>query len=230
LVNGVIFLNDSSKEIAFTEHPALAGKTSAVIPHLTYDEIFSTQSKQKEYTYDRPIKVSFFGLIRPYKQLDRLINCMKEISAAESSLAISGASFGYPHIEQQLKELAQGSSNIELSCAYLTHDRLEQFVDECDAVILPYRDVLNSGAAIFALSRLRPVMVPNLKSMLELRSIVGGDWVFCYAGDLTSQRIRDFISWVKKTPRASPPDMSSFDPEVVAAKTVQFYYFLSKIR
>ena len=106
LVNGVIFLNHSSKDIASTELAALTGKTSTVIPHLTYDEIFSIQSKQKNYTHDRPIQLGCFGLIRPYKQLDRLIQCMKEISAAEASLSISGSSFGYPHLERQLKELA----------------------------------------------------------------------------------------------------------------------------
>ena len=227
LVNGVIFLNHSSKDIASAELTALTGKTSTVIPHLTYDEIFSIQSKQKNYTHDRPIQLGCFGLIRPYKQLDRLIQCMKEISAAEASLFVSGTSFGYPDLERQLKELAHDRVNINLSFAYLTHEQLEQFVDGCDAVILPYRNVLNSGAAIFALSRLRPVMVPSLASMLELKETVGGDWVFCYSGDLTSQRIREFISWVKTTPRASRPDMSSFDPDVVAAMTARFYRLLS---
>ena len=115
---------------------------------------------------------------------------MKEISAAEASLFISGTSFGYPHIEQQLKELAH-DRNINLSFAYLTHDQLERFVDECDAVILPYRNVLNSGAAIFALSRLRPVMVPSLTSMLELRKlwVTIGSFVI-----LATSHHREFVS------------------------------------
>ena len=223
LIDGVIYLNRASKNIALVQHPLLKRKKSAVIPEMTHYKIFSTQSRQKHYTHERPIRLGNFGLIRPYKQLDRLIDCMKEIPSTDATLAISGASFGYPQLEQQLKELAQNSSNIKLSFGYLTHEKLERFVDECDAVILPYRDILNSGAAIFALSRLRPIMVPNLGGMAELRQAVGDDWVFCYSGTLTSERIREYLSWLKVTPRPSPPDMSLFDPEVVAAATAQFY-------
>ncbi len=227
LVDGVIFLNHTSRDAASTEHRALVGKNCTITPLITNDDLFSIPANNKEYTHDRSVNLGFFGLIRPYKQLDRLIHCMKEISAAEASLAISGASFGYPHIERQLKDIALDASNIKLSFSYLTHAQLEQFADECDAVILPYRNILNSGAAIFALSRLRPVMVPDLGGMLELKRTVGDDWVFCYSGELTSGKIREFLTWLRVTPRRSPPDMSSFSPETVAATTAQFYNSLS---
>jgi beta-1,4-mannosyltransferase len=228
LIDGIIFLNRTSKDIVLAEYAILRGKKSAVIPHGSFDELFSIPSKQKKYTPHCPVRLGYFGLIRPYKQLDRLLNCMKDISTTEASLAVAGTSFGYPELEQQIKELARGLRNVHLSLAHLTHDQLMRFVDDSDAVILPYRDILNSGAAILALSRQRPIMVPSLGGMLELKEAVGANWVFCYSGDLTSEKFREFIGWVKTTPRDSPPDMTSFDPEIVAASTVRFYHLLKQ--
>src|SRR3546814_10110494 len=59
--------------------------------------------------------------------------------------------------------------------------------DEADAVVLPYRDIVNSGSALLALSRFRPVIAPRLGSLIELQGQVGEDWLWLYDGPLTGR-------------------------------------------
>jgi glycosyltransferase involved in cell wall biosynthesis len=226
LVDGVIFLNQASMAIASAEHKALIGNRSAVIPPMTYNETFSARSQPRKCIENTPVRLGYFGLIRPYKQVDRLMRCMREVPETEAFLAVSGMIVLDPR-EQEYKELAQNSGNIRFSNEFLADEQLERFVDDCDAIVLPYREILNSGSAIFALSRLRPVMVPDLGSMAELKETAGGNWVFCYSGELTASKIRDFVAWVRTTERTSPPDMSTFDSELVAAMTARFYFSLA---
>jgi beta-1,4-mannosyltransferase len=73
---------------------------------------------------------------------------------------------------------------------------------------LPYRSVLNSGAMLFALSRNRPVLAPNIGSLPELRETVGPDWVYLYEGEFNQSVLNDFIAWMRKTKRG---DMAPLD-------------------
>src|SRR3546814_7963709 len=72
-------------------------------------------------------------------------------------------------------------------------DLIERITDEADAVVLPYRDIVNSGSALLALSRFRPVIAPRLGSLIELQGQVGEDWLWLYDGPLTGERMREGI-------------------------------------
>ena len=92
----------------------------------------------------------------------------------------------------------------------LANEELEQLVDRADAVVLPYKDILNSGSAIFALCRNRPVIVPAVGSMPELQELVGREWVYLYSGEVTPELLRDALLWVRTTPRSDAPPLDAF--------------------
>src|SRR3546814_7330881 len=94
--------------------------------------------------------------------------------------------------------------------------------DEADAVVLPYRDIVNSGSALLALSRFRPVIAPRLGSLIELQGQVGEDWLWLYDGPLTGERMREGIEWVRNTQRISPPDLSAQDWTHIGEKLARF--------
>ena len=58
------------------------------------------------------------------------------------------------------------------------------YLPATDLVVLPYRDILNSGSAVLALSFDRPVLVPRRGSLGDLQNHVGRQWVRTYEGDI----------------------------------------------
>ena len=88
--------------------------------------------------------------------------------------------------------------------------KFEAIVDSADAVVLPYRNILNSGAALFALSRNRPVLAPNIGSLPELRETVGSDWIYLYHGEFNQCVLIDFIAWMRRTKRSEVAPLDSY--------------------
>ncbi len=69
------------------------------------------------------------------------------------------------------------------------------YLSAANAVILPYREVLNSGSALLALSCSRPVMVPDRGAMSELRADFSSDWVNIFQGPLDVPVLQDALRW-----------------------------------
>jgi hypothetical protein len=96
-------------------------------------------------------------------------------------------------------------------------------VTEAELVVLPYRDVHNSGAALLALSLDRPVLVPDNEVTAELAAEVGPGWVHRYDGELTAETLRRALSAVREERRAPRPDLSGREWDGAAAAHVAVY-------
>ena len=98
---------------------------------------------------------------------------------------------------------------------------LERVIDGHDAVVLPYRRILNSGAALHSLTRNKPILAPRLGSLPELQQMVGSDWVHLYEGEISAQNIEDFLAAVC-TLTAPRPNLSTFDWQKVGSDVTNF--------
>lgn len=103
----------------------------------------------------------YFGLIRPYKGVDRLIRTFREIEGAALRLVVLGMPKA-PGLESTIRELACRDPRVEAHLEFVEDDRLAAYLKACDAVVLPYRDSLTSGAAVLAGAAHRPVVMPKL--------------------------------------------------------------------
>jgi hypothetical protein len=65
-------------------------------------------------------------------------------------------------------------------------------------VVLPYRDILNSGAALLALSFDVPVLVPKKGALGELQETIGQQWVRLYEDDLSQGDLQLGLAWAAK--------------------------------
>ncbi len=72
-------------------------------------------------------------------------------------------------------------------------------------MVLPYREMHNSGAALTALSLNRPVLVPDNEVNRELAEEVGPGWVFRYDGELTGRHLLDALAAHRARPPARVP-------------------------
>jgi beta-1,4-mannosyltransferase len=150
---------------------------------------------------DGPVKLVYFGQVRPYKNLDGLIRAASGISPDEMRVKIIGWS-KEPDFTRFLVDLSKAAPAVTLDIRNMLVPQrdLETALDESDGVVLPYRKILNSGAALFALSRNRPVMAPSLGTLPELQDEIGHDWIRLYSGaDIAEDDLRAFSRQLRQS-------------------------------
>ena len=73
-------------------------------------------------------------------------------------------------IEADLRTAAAGDPRISMQLRSIPDDEMQLYLRACDAVVLPFRDVLTSGSAILAMSFGRAVIAPRLGCLPETLS------------------------------------------------------------
>lgn len=162
------------------------------------------------------------GQVRPYKNLPALAEAARLLGDERLLLGIAG----HPdHAESvaALREAAERDPRLLLELVRLDDARMGLWLRAADAVVLPYRRILNSGSAILALSAGRPVVAPGVGAMPELARAVGDQWVRLYQGEMSAPVLREALEWVRDTGRPDAPDLQAFDWDAIAAATIDGY-------
>ena len=108
----------------------------------------------------------FLGQLRAYKGVEELIGCVRAMDAPDLRLVVAGRPVGAT-IETDLRAAAAGDPRISLQLRAIPDDEMQLYLRACDAVVLPFRDVLTSGSAILAMSFGRAVIAPRLGCLPE---------------------------------------------------------------
>jgi hypothetical protein len=129
-------------------------------------------------------------------------------------------------VESEIRAAADGAAasradDVRLDLRWIPPDEVQPFFAAADLVVLPYRQILNSGAVVLAMTLGRPVLVPDLGSMRELQETFGAAWVRLFAGDLTAGELTAASAWARSTQRP-PIDPASLDwrPRALQIKRV----------
>lgn len=220
LLDGVVFLSDSSRETILDAYPGLGQLPHLVVPHGVYLDRGSASAPPPPVR-NRPVRLVYAGRVKRYKAPDLLAHCAAALPAGSLELTIAGAC-DEPALKQELTSLAVSHEHIDTRLAFLSDTELEDLLDGADAIVMPYRDILNSGSAIHALSRFRPFIAPRLGSLMELQHQVGTDWVWLYDGDLTAETLAKALRWVRDTPRPNAPDLTIFQWQAIGERLAAF--------
>ena len=149
-----------------------------VIPHGS-NELFFTSSVSKQAArahLDIPLSkkvILFFGLIRPYKGLEYLLEAFEEIEAQvkDAMLLIAGNFHGDRAVLQHYsKLLAQFADKDNVRCVmdYIPCDKVGYFFSAADVVVLPYIQASQSGILLSAFAAGRPVIVTDAGGLSEV--------------------------------------------------------------
>ncbi|HEX8486940.1 MAG TPA: glycosyl transferase [Propionibacteriaceae bacterium] len=204
----VILLNSSTV--------APDGVPSETIVHGHYRGWFARYPKPEA----RPGQLSYFGLIRPYKGVDRLLAAFAELPG-DYTLEVAGNPSA--DLVTPLTELASRDPRVKLIPRYIPDEELVRVACSAELVVLPYREMHNSGGALTALSLDRPVLVPHNEVNARLSREVGPGWVHTYRGELTSAVLARALSDVRSGPRADRPDLSAREWDVAGSRHVAAY-------
>ena len=148
------------------------GRPSLLIPHGDYADWFAGQKREAEVSG----RLLFFGMIRPYKQVPALVSAFVALSDPDLSLRI----VGQPHsaeLAAAIETARAGDGRVTIEFGHASDARLVAEVTSAEVVVLPYREMVNSGAALLALSLGRPVIVPESVTTADLAAEVGPGWV-----------------------------------------------------
>jgi hypothetical protein len=118
---------------------------------------------------------------------------------------------GKPSTEElarALTEIAGGDERIQLTLKFLPDAELVDIVSAAELVVLPYREMHNSGGVLTSLSLDRPVLVPSNEVTERLAVEVGDGWVWRYDGELTPEVLLDTLERVRFSTRSERPDLS----------------------
>ena len=109
------------------------------------------------------------GGCKRYRNLLGLIEAFKSLGVLRTAgtLVIAGK-FQEPEYRQAVERAISGRGDIRLFPQYIPDDELQNYLISADVVVLPYLDILTSGAAVLALSFGRPVVAPRKGCLIDL--------------------------------------------------------------
>ena len=102
----------------------------------------------------------FIGACARYKNLDGLVRSFLELGG-DALLIVAGRFEDVSYYEEVLG-LAKSSPRIRLYPGFVPDSEVQKYLIACDAVVVPYREILTSGSAMLAFSFGRPVVSVSL--------------------------------------------------------------------
>lgn len=111
----------------------------------------------------------FYGQVRKYKGLERLLKAFAALDEENIRLILVGKPLP-PSLGHLLSVQASSDPRVVTHFEFIPNDRLITYLNACDLVVLPCEDSLTSGAAILAASYGRPILVPRQGCMGEFSS------------------------------------------------------------
>lgn len=186
--------------------PEVDGVPSVLIPHGHYRSWFDRMPRADVI----PGRLGYVGLIKPYKGVERLVDAFAEASAIDPTLTLRIA--GRPTdaaMERGLRAAAERIGGLRTTLRYVGEEEFVALVTSSELVVLPYRLMHSSGAALAALSLGRPVLVPDNEVTRALAAEVGPGWVHRFGGDLTAGALLDAVRSLRADPPVAAPDLST---------------------
>ncbi len=154
-----------------------------------------------------PGRVGYVGLIKPYKGIEALLAAFATAREADERLTLRIAGNpSDPAIAEAVRQASERTPGIEAVLRYVTEAEFAETVTSSTVVVLPYRQMHNSGAALAALSLGRPVLVPDNETNRALAAEVGAAWVRTFAGELDAD---DLVTAVAAGIAPGAPDLSA---------------------
>lgn len=149
----------------------MSAEQIAVVPHGHYGDWYpqllgKTEAREILDLPDTARVFLYFGLVREYKGLDRLLEAFACLKTEDVRLILAGQAF-LESLSHALTAQAAADPRVEARFEFLPDDLLITYLSACDLVVLPYRDILISGSAILAAQCARPILAPSVGCLRE---------------------------------------------------------------
>jgi glycosyltransferase involved in cell wall biosynthesis len=131
-----------------------------VIPHGAFAHLAEAPEGPPPFQTDKKV-VLFFGLMRPYKGIDVLLEAWRGIDDAELWIA------GMPRMDISGLE-ASAPENVRFVPRFIGDAELPPYFRRADLVVLPYREIEQSGVLFTALAFGKPLLLSDVGGFGEI--------------------------------------------------------------
>ena len=148
-----------------------------VIPHANYIGCYENiinrwEAQTKLGITDAKLILLFLGLIRTYKGVPELIDAFKQLETEGVYLVIAGKAPN--ELAEKIRQTIIDDENIKFIPGFVADHQIQVYMNACDVVVLPYRDILTSGSLILAMSFGRACIAPRKGCIKEVLDDEGG--------------------------------------------------------
>src|SRR5271154_1439302 len=153
-------------------------------------DLTPSEAKRQLGVRDNEKAILFFGRIRPYKGIEHLLTAFQQLIKTHPEYRLIIAGEPKKGSEAYLDEIRQIASRdfkpgeIVLKFQFIPDQEMETYLKAADVLVLPYKDIFQSGVLFLAYSFGLPVVATDVGSFRE--EIVEGKTGFiCKPGDPT---------------------------------------------
>ena len=152
------------------------------IPHGAFAHLAEAPPLPPPHQADGPV-VLCFGLMRPYKGLDVLIEAWRGIGASPIQTASGSPELwiaGMPRMDISGLQAA-APPNVRFDARFIGDEELPAYFQRADLVVLPYREIDQSGVLFTALAFGKPLLLSDVGGFPEIaatgaaRTVPAGD-------------------------------------------------------
>ena len=233
--DGVIALTHEGLRLARDKYARLRELPAFVIPHGHFRKVYPktmsrTQARSALGIANSEFVLTYFGQIRPYKNVPRLIRAFRQLDDPDTRLFVCGRLSKRVDLGEEIETAASADPRIRLILRYIEAYEIESYLTASDLIVLPYSEILNSGSAFLGLSFDRPILVPGVGALPELRRAVGDEWVHTYQGEIDTRALQQAINWVRECPRAHHAPLDEFNWERIGRNTLEAYQEIMRFK
>lgn len=186
--------------------PVDEGQHHVLIPHGHYQAVFA----QYPHAAVVPGRLLFFGIIREYKGVERLLETFRALPDPSLSLRLVGKPSS-PFWRGVVEDGCAADPRVTATLAFVPDDVLVDEVTQAQLVVLPYMEMHNSGAIFVALSLGRPVLAPRSPVNEELAAEIGPGWIHLFEGELTVEALTAALRDAQESEPGRLPDFVDRD-------------------
>lgn len=145
------------------------GQNISVIPHGHY--LHSVNELPYVPDATKPLQLLFFGQIKKVKGLDVLLTAMGRVTEERPDvhLTIAGKVWhdDLAHYENLIEEMNL-REHVTAHFSFIPNDEVAEYFQKADAVVLPYRQIYQSGVLLLSMSYGRAVITSDLEPFSEV--------------------------------------------------------------
>jgi len=173
---------------------------------------------------DKPV-VLCFGLMRPYKGIDLLLEAWRGIADAELWI-VGGARMDVSALLDALRS-PDAPAGVRFVPRFIGDDELGAYFRRADLVVLPYREIDQSGVLFTALAFGKPLLLSDVGGFPEIaatgaaRTFPAGDAAALHAA--LGELLGDQEARSRMAARASQAAAGEYAWEAIARRTIALY-------
>ncbi|MHC4950021.1 MAG: glycosyltransferase [Planctomycetota bacterium] len=189
LASAIIVHSEIARKAVCEDFGKSINRKLSIVPHGHFIDCYPNkvgrqEAREKLGIADDRFVYLFFGAVRQYKGVDKLINAFNQLDNPAATLIIAGKALN-EELNRKITDMCGGNENITFVSTFIKPEDIQLYMNACDIVVFPYRKILTSGAVILAMSFGRACVAPKIGCVPD---VLDENGAFLYEGGVDDEQ------------------------------------------